>query len=83
MRTIKLKHKIGDKVWILDHCYNIVKASIEEISVTVRINNHIKKITEVYKLGDKETGFGYGTYPSEFVYKNKKEALDYLNNMKH
>lgn len=83
MKTIKIKHKIGDKVWILDHCYNIVKARIEEIRVTIRINNSTKRITEVYELGDEKTGFAYGTYPSEFVYKSKKEALNRLNNINY
>ena len=83
MKTIKIKHKIGDKVWILDNCYNIVKAVIEEIRITVRINNSIKRMSEVYELGDEKTGCAYGTYPSEYVYKNKKEALNYFNNMKY
>jgi len=83
MKTIKIKHKIGDKVWILDGCCNIIKAVIEEIRITVRLNNYTKKISEVYELGDEKTGCAYGTYPSEYVYKTKKEALNYLNNMKY
>lgn len=81
MKTIKIKHKIGDKVWILDDCFNIVKAIIEEIHIRVTITNSTKKVIELYELGDEKTGFAYGTYPSEYVYKTKKEALNYLNNM--
>ena len=75
MKVIKIKHKIGDKVWILDNCYNIVKAVIEEIRITVRITNYTKKVSEIYELGDEKTGFAYGTYPSEYVYKTKKRSI--------
>lgn len=83
MKTIKIKHKIGDKVWILDDCFNIVRVTIEKIKVIIEINSKHKKVTETYTLINEKTGFNYGNSSSYFMYKTKKEALNYLNNMKY